>query len=174
MHRISCWQRVFDDVPRGTVAVFCSDGRYSRYIDEFLESLLRLEGADWLAVPGGPAALAGVHRNEEDAETLWRHIEFLVSRNEVRRVILIFHENCRYYRDTLACGMAPEEARRKASEDAERACTEVRRRFPQVTVEAYWHDATDTAVFFRTIPEETVEAEQRSRTRLASAPRDRA
>ncbi len=154
MHRVSCWQRVFEDVPRGALAVFCSDGRYSRYIDEFLESLLRVDGADWLAVPGGPAALAGTHRDEEDAEVLWRHLDFLVEMNEVRRVILVFHENCRYCLDVLGPDATADEAKRKACADAEEARNRIQRRFPEVAVEAYWHEATDTAVFFRSIPEE--------------------
>src|SRR5438045_727166 len=81
----------------GAAAMYCSDGRYGEQFDDFLHNQLGLPRYDRLAVPGGPAVLAGhlaAHR-EEDA--VLDQVRFLVTTHELERVVLIAHRGCGFY-----------------------------------------------------------------------------
>ena len=147
IYRVSTWMRPVREDPQ-VLAIFCSGGRYTRYVDEFLEGCLRHEGADWLAVPGGPAVLAGRAVEEVDEAYAWREIEFLVEAHTVREMVLIFHEDCGHYRRHLGTAWTPELEKSLQAGDAAVAATRVSARFPGVQVLAYREFVDDPAVYF--------------------------
>jgi len=158
VYRVSSWQRTFRHEPPPVLALFCVDGRYSRYIDEFLESHLRLEGADWLAVPGGPAALADRSAAEGDADYVWREIEFLVNAHRHTRALLVCHEHCGHYDRVLEHAGSPEERAEAQKADALLAASRLTERFPDLQVEVFWQHADDHAVYFERVKAESVDA----------------
>jgi hypothetical protein len=146
--RVSTWQRQLREEAARTLAVFCVDGRYARYLDEFFESTLQLEGADWLGVPGGAAALAGREAAEGDGEYLWREVDFLVEAHQIEHVILIFHEDCGHYQRVLGSETPAEERAETQRSDAMKVVAEFGERHPSIGVKAYWQRGDDTAVYF--------------------------
>ena len=79
------------------VAMYCSDGRFGEQCDEFLQQGLGLPRYDRLAVPGGPACLAGHFNTYRQEDGLIEEIKFLVEVHELRRVVLIAHQGCAFY-----------------------------------------------------------------------------
>jgi len=84
-----------------TAAVYCSDGRVGNQIDEFLDHILDTCLCDRLAVPGGPASLRVSSPVPDESRGLKQQLSFLVQAHSLRRVILIAHVPCAFYRECL-------------------------------------------------------------------------
>ncbi|MBP7561403.1 MAG: hypothetical protein KBA64_13065 [Armatimonadetes bacterium] len=151
MVRVSTWQRERREEASRTLAIFCSDGRYARYLDEFFESNLRLEGAHWVAVPGGAAPLAGRAVGAGDGDCLWREVDFLVQTYKIDRFVLVFHEDCGHYKRLLGAETSEEERTSTQCADAVAVIREIARRYPDSTTHAYRQHGTDTAIYFEQI-----------------------
>lgn len=82
----------------GAAAVYCSDGRYGEHMDDFLHNCLGLPRYDRVAVPGGAACLAGHMLAMRERSALDRQLKFLVEGHGLRRLVLIAHEDCGFYR----------------------------------------------------------------------------
>ena len=78
-------------------AVYCSDGRMGEHFDDFLQNGLKLPRYDRVALPGGPACLAG-HTEAHVAEHgVVDELNFLVEVHGLERVVLIAHAGCAFY-----------------------------------------------------------------------------
>lgn len=82
-------------------AVYCSDGRVGEQIDEFLGHLLGSSLCDRLAVPGGPASLTSRSRAPAESRGVKEQLGFLAQAHGLRRVVLIAHVPCAFYRERL-------------------------------------------------------------------------
>jgi hypothetical protein len=82
------------------LAVHCSDPRFRPHFQEFLRHGLGLEHYGLLAVPGGPHCLTLVHEYlPKFGWCAWRWVTFMHELAGPPRVILIAHEDCRWYHD---------------------------------------------------------------------------
>ena len=81
----------FHPVFTGNIAVFCSDERFAEATLEFLKSI-GVENADLLVVPGGPAFIA------QGETAIVERLELLIREHRAKRVILIAHDDCGYYK----------------------------------------------------------------------------
>src|SRR5438128_61003 len=81
----------------GALALYCSDGRWGEAFDEFCHRHLQIPRYDRLAVPGGPALLAGPVEGTEIAEAVRAPIDFLVRVHELEQMVLITHFGCAFY-----------------------------------------------------------------------------
>lgn len=152
MHRVSTWQRRYEVEFRRTLAIFCCDGRFTRYADEFLERELGLPGADWLVVPGGPAALGRTRRTEQDTTQLLAQVRFLVRAHSINRIILIFHADCAWCEMCRGKAAHPDAPRKAAAQDALAAAALLRRECPGVRLEAWWQHVSDNASVYESLP----------------------
>lgn len=82
-------------------AIYCSDGRVTEQYDDFLVNGLGLPCYDRLAVPGGPACLAGHPETQVETSGVMSKLRFLVQAHELNRVVLIQHEDCAFYKVCL-------------------------------------------------------------------------
>lgn len=79
------------------LAVYCSDGRFTRAVEELLESLGE-ERLDTLTLPGGPALLDHTSASFASLEVVRDSASFLIRGHSIRRVVLVAHAECGYYR----------------------------------------------------------------------------
>ena len=114
----------FDESRIGAAAIYCSDGRYGDHFDDFLHNALRLPRYDRLAMPGGPACLAGHFLAYSEEQALVEQLRFLVKAHGLERVVLIAHQDCAFYSDRLHVSPLQLEARQR--EDLETAAGRVR------------------------------------------------
>lgn len=83
-------------------AVYCSDGRVGEQIDEFLQQGLGLPRYDRVALPGGPACLAGHEQAHLEERGVVDELKFLVEVHRLTRIILIAHQGCAFYGNRLS------------------------------------------------------------------------
>jgi hypothetical protein len=82
-------------------AIYCSDGRVGEHIDDFLQNGLDLPRHDRVALPGGPACLAGHPQAHLEQEGVVDELKFLVEVHGLQRIVLIAHERCAFYGERL-------------------------------------------------------------------------
>lgn len=82
-------------------AIYCSDGRVGEHFDDFLQNGLSLPRYDRLALPGGPACLAGHTEAHVQESGVVEELRFLVDAHGLERVVLIAHEGCAFYMSRL-------------------------------------------------------------------------
>jgi hypothetical protein len=78
-------------------AIYCSDGRVGEHFDDFLQNGLNLPRYDRVALPGGPACLAGHPQAHLEEGGVVDELKFLVEVHGLTRVVLIAHEGCAFY-----------------------------------------------------------------------------
>jgi hypothetical protein len=82
-------------------AIYCSDGRVGEHFDDFLQNGLSLPRYDRVALPGGPACLAGHKQAHLEEEGVVDELKFLVEVHQLERVVLIAHDSCAFYAERL-------------------------------------------------------------------------
>lgn len=69
--------------------------------DDFLQNGLELPRYDRLALPGGPAALAGHTEAHVAEQGVVDELKFLVDVHKLERIVLIAHQGCAFYATRL-------------------------------------------------------------------------
>jgi hypothetical protein len=124
-------------VESGVLVIHCSDPRYQAPFNDFLRNCLGLERYALLAVPGGPQFLTLGSYLPKFAWTGWRWVKFLGDLGNSARVILIAHDDCRWYLDSRF-GPPPANLREKQARDLRDVCAAVGERFSNVKIELYY------------------------------------
>lgn len=83
-------------------AIYCSDGRVGEQFDDFLQNGLKLPRYDRVALPGGPACLAGHTEAHLEEQGVVDELKFLVDAHRLKRVVLIQHQGCAFYSGRLS------------------------------------------------------------------------
>ena len=139
-------QPVSADLP-GVVVIHCSDGRFQPWFQDFLRRDLGVEHYSLIAVPGGAQFLTLVEYLPKFAWAGWRWMKFLADLAAPARVILIAHEDCRWYLDTRF-GIPPRDPRGKQVQDLQSARAALVERFGKLPVELYYARLSDGSVVF--------------------------
>ncbi|MSR56997.1 MAG: hypothetical protein EXS05_04925 [Planctomycetaceae bacterium] len=126
----------FDANRIGAAALYCSDGRFGEQVDHLLHNTLQLPRYDRLAVPGGAACLAGHFHAYREEEGVAEQLRFLLQVHDVRKVILIAHQDCAYYTQWLH--VAPLQLESRQREDLAKAIRHVKRFGIDIEVAAYF------------------------------------
>src|SRR5712692_4982039 len=85
------------------LVVHCSDHRFQSGIREFLDRGLGLgENYDLLIVPGGPQCLTLAEYLPKFAWASTKWFRYLVENHELKRLILIAHQDCGWYKNLPA------------------------------------------------------------------------
>jgi hypothetical protein len=126
-------------------AVYCSDGRFGEQMDEFLHVGLGLPRYDRVAIPGGAACLAGHVKGFHEKNSLERQLSFLVREHGLKKVVLIAHDGCAYYKD-IWTGM--QSTIEQQAEDLKRAADAIRLWDTGVEISAYFARKVDGRISF--------------------------
>jgi len=132
-------------------AIYCSDGRVGEHFDDFLFNGQRLPRYDRLALPGGPACLAGHREAEISHAGLDDELRFLVEAHGLDRVILIAHAGCAFYKVRLGID-EDDELERVQRADLVVAAAKVREVTRVPHVEAFFARPADGRVRFEAVP----------------------
>lgn len=125
------------DVQRiGAAAVCCSDGRLGDQTDEFLHQGLGLPRYDRVSCPGGPVALAGRLLAFWECRGVEDQLRLLIRLHDLRRVVLVAHDGCGYYRDRL--GVPAAEVEQQQRLDLERAAATVSHYADGLAIETFY------------------------------------
>ena len=120
----------------GTLAMYCSDGRWGEAFDEFCHKRLLIPRYDRWAVPGGPAWLAPRRHGDAGLQEVARdQIGFLIRAHELGQIVLITHFACAYY--TEALHQDAESCLQEQLADLETASANLRGWFPDIQVATF-------------------------------------
>lgn len=132
------------------LAVHCSDPRYQMHFHEFLRQHAGLERYALIAVPGGPQFLTLTDLLPKFSWAGWRWMKFMVDIAKPRRVILIGHDDCRWYIDGHFWQYR-HKVRDRQVEDLRKVKADITKRFGQITVELYFARVEDDHVVFDSV-----------------------
>jgi len=130
-------------------AVYCSDGRVGAAFDDFLTTGLDLPRYDRVAMPGGPACLAGHPEARLEEQGLLDELKFLVDAHALDRVILIQHAGCAFYSERIQIAPARMAGLQRA--DLVRAAHFVRKTTPLSRVEGWMANIIDDQITFEPV-----------------------
>ena len=91
----------YDPQRTHAAAVYCSDGRVGEHFDDFIHNGLGLPRYDRVALPGGPACLAGYDEARVEQVGIVDELKFLIEAHGLSRLVLIQHEACAFYTQRL-------------------------------------------------------------------------
>ncbi len=121
----------------GVLVIHCSDPRIQAPVHDFLHRDLSLDRYALLAVPGGPQFLTLTEFLPTFSWAGWRWVKFLAEASGPERVILIAHEDCKWYRHVHGAAAAPAYRDRQVR-DLREACAGIRERIAGAAVELYY------------------------------------
>jgi hypothetical protein len=128
------------------LAIHCGDYRLQAAFNEFLNRSLNLDGNyDLLVIPGGPLSLTLTEYLPKFSWASWKWLHFFVKQHEIRRLVLIQHQDCAFYQTMPLHLHDSPELRARQEQDLRRATTALRKELPELSVELYYAgwDATD-------------------------------
>lgn len=131
-------------------AVYCSDGRVGEHFDDFLQNGLGLPRYDRVALPGGPASLAGYDESTIESHAVMDELFFLIEAHGLQRVVLIQHQDCAFYQMRL--GLKGEELRRIQDDDLSRAAQAIREHTGLEQIQGYFASRSEYGIHFRRVP----------------------
>ncbi|HVU65174.1 MAG TPA: carbonic anhydrase [Phycisphaerales bacterium] len=139
----------YDSARIHAAALYCSDGRIGEQFDDFLQTGLGLPRYDRIALPGGPACLAGHPQAHLEEQGVVDELRFLVEVHKLKRVVLIQHQSCAFYAARLELKEPRLELLQKA--DLVRAAAYVHRVTGLDAVEAYFARLADGKMTFEPV-----------------------
>jgi hypothetical protein len=119
------------------IVIHCSDPRYQRHFQEFLIKGLGLDHYALVAVPGGAQLLILEEYLPKYSWVGWRWVKFIVDLVNPSRLILIAHEDCRWYLQARF-EHDPSRIRERVTSDLRGAGAGLRKRFGNRPVEMYY------------------------------------
>jgi hypothetical protein len=126
--------------------IHCSDPRYQPHFQEFLQTGLGLAHYALIAVPGGPHCLTLSDYLPKFAWAGWRWVKVMERVAQPERIILIAHDDCRWY-VSMGFVSAMTKLRERQIEDLKTARTELVERFSTKVDLYYARLEGDHAVF---------------------------
>ena len=122
-----------------TLAIHCGDYRFQSAFQEFLNRSLNLDGNyDLMVIPGGPLSLTLVEYLPKFPWASWKWLRFFAEQHKVRKLILIQHQDCGFYKTMPHHLHASPEPRERQEQDLRRVRDAMKKDFPQLTLETYY------------------------------------
>src|SRR5574340_576598 len=127
------------------LAVHCGDHRFQAAFHEFLTQASPGGNYDLLVIPGGPQSLTLVEYLPKFSWSSWRWLGFFVESHDLKRLILIQHQDCAWYKNLPLHLHDSPEPRARQEQDLRRVKIALAKEFPQLSVELYYAgwDAND-------------------------------
>lgn len=130
-------------------AIYCSDGRVGEHFDDFVQNGLKLPRYDRIALPGGPACLAGYPQARLEEEGVIGELKFLVEAHKLTQIVLIQHQGCAFYKQRLTVREQSVEQLQQA--DLARAAYVIRHATGLAAIDGYFARNTSEGISFENV-----------------------
>jgi hypothetical protein len=89
------------------VVIHCDDPRFREAFDLFIKNELKLTKWMAIAIPGGIHDFLSISR-PKTAKELWKYVEFTIKERKAKKIIVINHADCAWYKkwNALVLGSA--------------------------------------------------------------------
>jgi hypothetical protein len=118
------------------LALYCSDGRFTEAVEELFRSLGH-ERLDTLTMPGGPGLFNVWIAGMGDSTAITGGARFLIEAHAIKRVLLIAHEGCGFYRTHMA-GRTAEQIKTQQLDDLQVATRALASARAGLRIDAYY------------------------------------
>lgn len=139
----------FDASHPDALALYCSDGRFTEAVEELLRSLGHAR-LDTLTMPGGPGLFNLWIAGTGDSMAITGSAKFLIVAHQIKRVIVIAHEGCGYYRKHLG-GRTPGDIRKQQEDDLRLAARTLEGSRSGLRVDAFYAAVREMHVAFEPV-----------------------
>lgn len=130
-----------------TLALYCSDGRFTRAVEKLADSLGEPR-VDALCLPGGPGLLDDwTSSSVLETALVADAAGFLISGHGTRLVLLVAHEGCGFYARRYP-DLDMGQRRERQEDDLRRAVRRLHATHPNVSVQAFYAVVKGTMVGF--------------------------
>jgi hypothetical protein len=137
------------DVANRAVAIHCSDNRFQDTFREFLTDGLGLVSYALLAIPGGAHFTSMEQVMPKFARAGFQSLKFLIKRTGARRIILIGHDDCLFFKEQLQFYFNEPQFNQKQYASLRSAARSIGERLEGLAIEVYFADgAPDGTVQF--------------------------
>jgi len=143
-----------DTTPPEALVIHCSDPRFQSAFRRFVTEELKLRNYAPLVVGGAIHPFGAEEFFPKNLKVLWGQIQFFLENMNIRRIIIINHEDCLWYQK-MAGFYSKLKGPLKAKHDLGPTALRLMSEFTGVSVETYWaalhgdvvtfHAATPTA-----------------------------
>jgi hypothetical protein len=131
----------FKDAISGNAAIFCSDERFIGASLSFLKDVLNFESFDLIVTAGGPAFI------NVGTTALMDNLRLLCEEHKLKKLILISHEDCKYYSRKYKNGDKVKITDCQLKDLAE-AMNKLAVLFPEMKVESYFARINEDKIAF--------------------------
>jgi hypothetical protein len=140
-----------EDINADTIVIHCSDHRFRGSFHEFLTEGLKLDSYALLAIPGGAHIISMEQVLPKFAKVGWQSLSFLIKRGKPRRIVLIGHDDCLFFKERLQFFFLEADFNQKQFASLQKAQNIIMERFQELLVELYFAFAhkNDPIQFFR-------------------------
>jgi hypothetical protein len=139
----------FDESHPAALALYCSDGRYTRAVEE-LAAHLGQPRLDVVTLPGGAALLDSYSALLSDRDAVGRGLAFLIEGHKIRWLLCVAHEGCGYYRARFPL-LSPEELRARQADHLRAAGRRMAAAHPGLAVALYFARPAGHRIHFVTV-----------------------
>jgi hypothetical protein len=129
-------------VANQAVAIHCSDQRFQDAFREFLTEGLGLISYGLIAIPGGGHFTSLTEIMPKFAKVGFQSLSFMIERTGARRIILVGHEDCLFFKEFLGFYFTEAHLHDKQFTGLRKAGRALRERFEGQSVELYFADAS--------------------------------
>jgi len=145
-------ERVYkiDTTPAEALVIHCSDPRFQTAFRRFVTEELGVKNYAPLVLGGSIHAFGEQTFLPKNFKVLWEQIKFVIKNRDIRRVIIINHEDCLWYRSMSGFYSRVKDPS-KGRSDLGLTARHLLQDFAGITVESYWAALEgDTVTFHRT------------------------
>ena len=136
-----------DDRPSEALVIHCGDPRFQSAFRRFVTEELGIVNYTPVIIGGGVHAFGVQSFLPKNFKILWEQVKFFVKENKLRRIIIINHEDCKWYEKMS--GYHPRiELPLKGKLDLQDAALTILRDFAGVQVQTYWAAVDNDRVYF--------------------------
>ncbi|HOD65681.1 MAG TPA: hypothetical protein PKW75_08345 [candidate division Zixibacteria bacterium] len=129
------------------LVIHCGDPRFQTAFRRFVTEELGIRTYTPIVVGGGAHAFGAQVFLPKNFKVLWEQVKFFTRQQNLRRVIIINHEDCLWYRSMK--GYHPTvEVPVKGKLDLRHAAQTIVRDFAGIHVESYWAALAEDRVYF--------------------------
>ncbi|MBJ6766018.1 hypothetical protein JGU66_35140 [Myxococcaceae bacterium JPH2] len=132
-----------------TLAVYCSDGRFTEAVED-LAAHLGHARIDTLTLPGGPGLLNRWVADYLESDVVARAAEFLIRGHHITEVLLLAHEGCGYYQARHGA-LGPEFVAKQQLDDLRFGAEELRKAHPGIRVRLFLVRPRDARIHFEAV-----------------------
>lgn len=139
-----------DSAPSEALVIHCADSRFQTAFRRFLTEELGLKNYTPITIGGGIHALSSQAFLPKNFKVLWEQVKFYVKQGDMRRIIFINHEDCKWY-EKMHGHLPKFNLPAKSQEDLMSAAEVILQDFAGVHLETYFAHLNGNEVTFERV-----------------------